>query len=121
MLAVGEHLLGDVDDRTLRMTTGMGGGMGLTLQELCGALSSGILLIGAIHGRISPEEDDSTCARLAAKYRENFLQAFGTTRCEEIRDSGYGSEGKWPCSELVERAAGILLKVLNEGDCNRAS
>lgn len=112
MLAVGEHLLGEVDNRTLRMVTGMGGGVGLTFQELCGALSSGVLLIGAIHGRTSSEADDSGCAQLAAKYRENFLQAFGSTRCKEIRDSGYGSDGKWPCSELVERAASILLDTL---------
>ena len=113
MLAVGEYLLGEVEDRVLRMTTAMGGGVGLTLQELCGALSGGVLLIGAIHGRTSPQEDDSTCAHLAAKYRERFLRSFGTTKCQEIRESGYGSDGKWPCSELVERAAGILLEVLN--------
>ena len=112
MLAVGKHLMGEVEGRILQMTTAMGGGVGLTHQELCGALSSGALLIGAIHGRTSPEEDDSACAQLAAKYREKFLQAFGATKCQEIRDSGYGSGGIRPCSELVERAAGILLDVL---------
>lgn len=113
MLAVGEYLLGEVDDQVLRMTTAMGGGVGLTEQELCGALSGGVLLIGAIHGRSSLDQDDSTCAWLAAEYREKFLQTFGTTKCQEIRNTGYGSSGKWACSELVERAAGILLEVLN--------
>ena len=112
MLAVGEHLMGKVDEQILRMMTAMGGGVGLTRQELCGALSGGVLIIGAIHGRTSPEEDDSLCAQLAAEYRQKFLQAFGTTKCQEIRDSGYGSDGRWPCSELVERAASILLEVL---------
>jgi C_GCAxxG_C_C family probable redox protein len=113
MLAVGEYLLGEVDDQVLRMTTAMGGGVGLTEQELCGALSGGVLLIGAIHGRSSLDQDDSKCARLAAEYRQRFLQTFGTTICREIRNTGYGSGGKWHCSELVERAASILLEVLN--------
>jgi C_GCAxxG_C_C family probable redox protein len=112
MLAVGEHLLGEVEERTLRMMTGMAGGVGLTLQELCGALSGGVLIIGALHGRTTPDEDDSTCAQLSAEYREKFLNEFGTTCCQEIRNQGFGSGGKWPCSELVERAAGILLQTL---------
>jgi C_GCAxxG_C_C family probable redox protein len=113
MLAVGEHVLGEIDDRTLRMTTALGGGVGLTLQELCGALSSGVLIIGAMHGRISSKEDDQGCAQLASNYRQRFLEEFGSTRCQEIRASGYGSDGKWPCSKLVERAAGILLQTLS--------
>jgi C_GCAxxG_C_C family probable redox protein len=112
MLAVGEHLLGKVDTRILKMMTAMGGGVGLSQQELCGALSGGVLLIGAIHGRTTPNEDDSTCARLAFEYRRKFLQTFGTTKCQEIRDSGYGSDAQRNCSELVERAASILLEVL---------
>jgi C_GCAxxG_C_C family probable redox protein len=95
------------------MATGLGGGVGVTLQELCGALSGGVLLIGALYGRTAPDEDDSLCSQLVAQYRKNFLQVFGSTRCHEILDSGYGLDGKWPCSELVERAAGILLEVLN--------
>ena len=51
MLAVGEHWLGQVDDRVRRMVTGLGGGVGGTQQEMCGALSGGVLLIGALYGR----------------------------------------------------------------------
>ena len=112
MLAVGEHLLGEIDDQTLRMTTAMGGGVGLTQQELCGALSSGVLLIGALYGRTTSAEDDAQCAQIAAHYRQRFLEEFGSTRCQDIRDRGFGSGGTWPCSELVERAGGILLETL---------
>jgi C_GCAxxG_C_C family probable redox protein len=113
--------MGKVDDRILRMTTGLGGGVGLTHQELCGALSGGVLLIGVVHGRSSPYEDDSTCTRLATEYREKFLQIFGRTKCQEIRDSGYGSGSKWPCSELVQHSASILLNVLHRGGHHEAS
>ena len=46
MLAVGEYLLGSIDDQVLRMTTGLGGGVGSTHQEICG------VIIGAIFGKV---------------------------------------------------------------------
>lgn len=111
MLAVGEHLWGQVDDRICRMTTGLAGGVGGTQQELCGALSGGVLLIGALHGRVRADEDDSRCKRLASLYRERFAQALGATRCGDLRATWYGSGGA-SASALVERAARILLEML---------
>lgn len=115
MLAVGEQLWGKVDERLLRISSGLAGGLGCGYQELCGALSGGVLMIGALYGRASLDEDDSECNRRVTEYRERFLRQFGTTCCQELRDRGYGSEGQWPCSELVERAAGALWQVLSEG------
>jgi C_GCAxxG_C_C family probable redox protein len=112
VLAVGEHLWGHVDDRIRRMTTGLGGGVGGTEKELCGALSGGVLLIGALHGRTRPHEDDSRCQMLVSRYRERFAQELGATLCHELRESGFGSEGTVPCSVLVERATHTLLEVL---------
>jgi C_GCAxxG_C_C family probable redox protein len=112
VLAVGEYLWGQVDERIRCMTTGLAGGVGDTRQELCGALSGGVLLIGALYGRTRPDEDDGRCLRLASRYREQFAGELGTTRCFDLRASGYGSDGKWPCSVLVERATRVLLETL---------
>lgn len=114
MLAVGEHLWGQVDARILRMTTGLAGGVGGCEEELCGALNGGALLIGDLFGRTSPTEDDILCGEIVCRYRDRFLQKFNTTRCHDLRESGYGSEGMWPCSTLVEGAARILLDVMDE-------
>jgi C_GCAxxG_C_C family probable redox protein len=116
VLAVGEHLWGQVDSQIRRMTSGLAGGVGCGHQELCGALSGGTLIIGSLYGRTSADEDDSECNRRVCAYREQFLRHFGTTRCQDIRDSGYGSDGQWPCSTLVEQAALILWRVLDESD-----
>ncbi len=113
MLAVGEYLLGYVDDWVQRMTTGLAGGVGGSHQEMCGALSGGVLLIGAMHGRTRSDEDDNQCRKLATEYRERFAQELGATLCCDLRANGYGSGGTQPCSALVERAARILLDVLN--------
>jgi C_GCAxxG_C_C family probable redox protein len=112
MLAVGEYLLGYVDYWMQRMTTGLTGGVGRSRQEVCGALIAGVLLIGAVHGRTQPNEDDSECQRLAAEYRERFAQELGAALCCDLRANGYDSGGTQPCSMLVEQAARILLQVL---------
>ena len=113
MLAVGEHTLGDLDDRTLRMATGFSGGIGVTFRDLCGALTAGVMLIGAIHGRSHPSEDDTRCQELATIYRDRFAQDLGSVYCHELRAEKYGDQGQEPCSVLVERAARILLSVLD--------
>ncbi|MFC2029588.1 C-GCAxxG-C-C family protein [Chloroflexota bacterium] len=114
MLAVGEHLWGEVDDRVLRMTTGLAGGLGSCQQELCGALNGGALIIGALNGRTSADVDDTLCGEMVCRYRDRFQAEFNTTQCYGLQQSGYGSEGQWPCSTLVEGAARILLDVLDE-------
>jgi C_GCAxxG_C_C family probable redox protein len=113
VLAVGEHLLGPLADQVRKMSSSLAGGVGSSQQELCGALSGGALIIGALYGRTLPDQDDEECASLVSTYREGFLAEFGTTRCADLRASGFGSEGQWPCSTLVERAATMLLELLN--------
>jgi hypothetical protein len=48
MLAVGEHTFGRVDNQTLKLSTGFAAGVGETRQDPCGALSAGIIFIGAM-------------------------------------------------------------------------
>jgi len=114
MLAVGGHVLADPDPRLVRMTTGFAGGVGETEQEMCGALSAGIMLIGALHGRNSLEEDDWQALRLAAHYRERFAAELGTTRCGLLYERVHAPGGLGSCSVVVERAARILLGLLAE-------
>lgn len=114
MLAVGERYLEPFDEGYVRMSTGFGGGVGRSREELCGALTAGVMLIGALHGRAHIGEDEDDCVRLTDRYRTRFRQAFGETNCGALRRSGFGSDGHTPCSTLVERAAGILLCVLEE-------
>jgi C_GCAxxG_C_C family probable redox protein len=114
VLAVGEHLWGSVDDRILRMSSCLAGGLGCGYQELCGALSGGSLLIGGLYGRTAPDQEDEECNLRVCRYRELFHERFGTTQCQAIRDSGYGSDGPYSCSSLVEQAVQLLLEVLDE-------
>ncbi len=112
MLAVGEHVLGSVDEQAVRMTTGFSGGVGVTYRDICGALSAGIMIIGSLYGRTQTSQDDTRCQRLATQYRDCFNNKLGSPYCYELRAERYGSKNQEPCSALVRRAAHIFLEIL---------
>ena len=112
MLAVGEHVLGKTARRYVRLATGLGGGVGGTRQDICGALSGGVMVIGGLYGRNSAEDDDQPAYDLATRYRERFLAELGSTRCDVLYEQVQAPGGPGSCSFLVERAARILLELL---------
>ena len=111
---MGEHLIPDWQPTYLRLATGLGGGLGGTREEMCGALSGGVLLIGLLFGRESASEDDTQAYELSERYWERFLAAMGATQCARLREAIEAPEGPGTCVPLVEQAAGILLEILDE-------
>ena len=115
MLVVGEHVLGDLQSQSARMATGLAGGVGNTQQEMCGALSGGVMVISGLLGRSSSAESDEPALTLATQYRERFLQELGDTQCARLREMIHAPDGLGSCASLVERAATVLLELLEEG------
>jgi C_GCAxxG_C_C family probable redox protein len=116
MLAVGGHVLGELEPRYVRMATGLGGGVGGSREELCGALSGGVLVIGGALGRATLDEDDEPAYALAVRYRERFLAELGFTQCAPLRERVEAPGGLGSCAELVEHAARMLLELLDESE-----
>ena len=114
LLVVGEHVLGGLEPQCARMATGFAGGVGDGQQEMCGALSGGVLVIGALLGRTSLSGDDRPALALATRYRERFRAELGATQCAWLRDMVHAPGGLGSCALLVERAAMILLELLAE-------
>jgi len=78
-------------------------------------LSGGVMVIGGLFGRTSAEEDDKRAIGLAQRYRELFLETFGDTQCRPLRDKVvYAPGGLESCGALVERAAHVLMALLEE-------
>jgi C_GCAxxG_C_C family probable redox protein len=115
LLAVGEHLLGYLEPQCATMATGFAGGVGDTRQEMCGALSGGTLVIGMLFGRSDVATDDKLAIDLTARYRERFLAELGDTQCARLHEMVHASGGMGSCAVLVERAAMILMHVLDQG------
>lgn len=69
----------------LRLACGFGAGMGRK-EEVCGAISGGILVLGLRHGR-SEQDDRSATETTYAKTRElmeRFQQRHGTFICKQL-------------------------------------
>lgn len=97
------------------MATGFSGGLGDTGEELCGALSGGAMVIGALYGRSTRDEDDQPAVERAEVYRERFVEAFGYTRCRELRERIVTvPDGLGTCGALVAEAAMVLMDVLED-------
>ncbi len=115
MLTVGEHVLDDLEPRCVQMATGLAGGVGNTQQEMCGALSGGVMVIGGLLGRTSLSESDQPVLTLSTRYRQRFVAEFNDTLCARLRETAvYAPGGLGSCAVLVERAATILLELLTE-------
>jgi len=114
LLTVGEHVLGDLEPQCARMATGLAGGVGDTQQEMCGALSGGVLIIGGLLGRKSLNESDRPALDLATRYRAHFLEQLRATQCARLREMVHAPDGLGSCAALVERAATILLELFVE-------
>jgi C_GCAxxG_C_C family probable redox protein len=115
VLAVGGHVLGDdAAYRTVRWTAGLAGGVGGSRQEMCGALSGGVMVIGGVYGRQLASQDGRAGSEVAARFRERFREAFGVTQCEPLYDQIHAPDGLGSCAVVVERAAQMLLEILAE-------
>jgi len=115
MLAVGGHMLDQLDPVVLRMSTGFGGGVGDTQQEICGLLSVGVMLIGALHGHTGADQDNARVKTLVQRYRQRFQAEFGATTCQPLTQRVEAGQDKFSdCAQVGERAAEILLDVLEQ-------
>lgn len=113
LLAVGGHTFDDWDPRYVQLVSGLAGGVGSSRQEMCGALSGGVIVIGGLLGRQSAEEDDADASALAAEYRNRFLAELGDTQCDRLRRVIEAPDGPGTCAPLVEQSAAILLELLD--------
>lgn len=113
--AVGEYLWGEVDDSIQMISTGFSGGVGGSHEELCGGVSGGAVILGLLYGRTTNDEAQMIrCKRLISTHRDRFVETFGTTVCQELRDAQFGADEQNPCSAMIAPAAFMLLDILEE-------
>ena len=113
MIAVGDHYFGKTPELLLRASTSFGGGIGGCREEICGALSGGILVMGALMGRTLPSESDERLRALVRLLRERFRAALGHTQCNPIRNSMPEQEKR--CAPVVAEGARLVVEII-EGE-----
>lgn len=112
MLAVGEHYLSPLPDLLVRVSCPFGGGIGGCRQEICGALSGGIILLGALWGRVSSQENDDRLKALVCRLREEFEAYYGSSTCQPIRDKARDEQDG--CIHVVEMGVEMVVRLIEE-------
>lgn len=112
MITVGDHYLGKTPELLIRAACPFGGGLGGTKEELCGVLSGGTLILGAMRGRASPQEKDEALYALVRQFRERFIAHAGTTQCQAIYNRF--PDVRKRCAPLVVEGTRILMTLLEE-------
>jgi len=91
---------------------GFGGGIAGTFEEVCGALSGGVLTIGSLLGRDFPNSNQQVLGKLTGQFRQRFLDEFGSTHCQTLRMGFTEKNACHGCARLSARTAEILADLL---------
>ena len=105
---------------------GFGGGVGGSQEELCGAVSGGVLVLSLLHPH-TDGEDRAGKVRLyaqAKEFRRRFQEVFGLTRCGDLLRARPGVTERNPasqrrgvtahCDNMIVTAVEILEQMLQE-------
>ena len=112
--AIVEAYGNDTGNDIPKVATAFGGGIGRTKQDVCGALTGGILALGHLFGRNEPGVDWTDAAELAAKLKRRFVREHGTTVCGALLATFGPQENMMRCKQLSGEVAAMLADILDE-------
>ena len=122
-----DDLTGLDRDTAARLASSFGGGMG-RMREVCGTVSSALLVLGLVCGYADPASPEAKKAHYA-RVRElarRFREQNGSIICRELLSGVETTPGgdpeprtaeyyaRRPCPRLAAQAAGILEEMLKE-------
>jgi len=112
--SVVEHVEESQSGALYRLATPFGGGVGGSHEELCGAMSGGVMAVGYFTGRDHAEEDAAPSKAIAAVLRERFQDQYGCTQCGAILDKMGPQASSEKCAALVAITADLVMSLLEE-------
>jgi C_GCAxxG_C_C family probable redox protein len=75
----------DIPAEAVSMLTGLGGGVGGTRDNTCGAITGGVAALGLAHGRRTPPAGDRLWTyEVSRDFVSRFRTAFGETVCNDL-------------------------------------
>ena len=102
----------ELPEVALRMATPFGGGVG-GCEDLCGALSGGVVGIGAAIGRSEAKGDKSASYNAAKQLHEQFLRNFGSSLCKELNHGDFKSrEHGTRCKNFTLETVRMTYRIL---------
>jgi C_GCAxxG_C_C family probable redox protein len=126
VLAAKSELTGLSVTDSLKIATGFGAGMAM-MQKTCGAVTGAYMVIGAMHGRVNPDDEASRerTYALIGEFNRRFTELHGGLNCRELLGIDLTSEKgleeakredyfQSKCSKYVADAEKILEDILEQ-------
>jgi C_GCAxxG_C_C family probable redox protein len=99
-------------DQAKQLATPFGGGIGRS-QDVCGALTGGVLGIGAALGRTEPSDDKMRSYDAAGVLYRSFLGRFGSVGCSALNRGDFTSPEHRPrCGGFVAEATRLAVEAI---------
>lgn len=102
------------EDYPVRIASGFCGGLGRTHEDVCGALTGGVLAVGYLLGRMEAGKDIGEASRVISEFRRRFLEAFGSTNCAVLLQRLGEQEKGIKCKRMTAQATGMLSDILEK-------
>ena len=99
-----------------KLTSGFCGGIGECKQDVCGALSGGIIALGSIYGRQEGGQDISKLVSLSSELRQLFIEEFKTTVCKDVIVNLENMEGYNGCKDLTAKTTWLLYNLIKNNN-----
>ena len=79
---------------------------------LCGALASGIVCIGLLYGRTTPQDDLTCVDEIAFELHRRFLEEFGEKECRALRLKYVPLSANHTCEYVYKRTTELAVQLL---------
>jgi len=96
-----------LEQNALRLAAGFGGGM--AMEDKCGALTAGIMVLGVMFVQVNAHES-TKIKELTLELFENYRKAMGAIDCAPLKEKHRTEELK--CRNVIIKAAEILDRIV---------
>ncbi len=106
------ELFPEKSGKVCKAASGFCGGIGGCHQDICGALSGGIIALGSIYGREEGGADISKLVFLSVELRRLFIEEFKTTVCKDVIENLKNIPECKDCKDVTAKTAWLLYTLL---------
>ena len=102
------------DPQSIKAASAFLGGIGKSHQDVCGALTGGLVALGVLYGRSDASKSNEALAAMAAQFRTVFIEELGSTNCAQLIKNKIDPTPDYTCIQLTRDAAGLLADILED-------
>ena len=108
------ELFPERSDTVSKVASGFCGGIGKCREDVCGALSGGVIALGSIYGREKGGDDISELVFLSAELRRLFIEEFKSTVCKKVIENIENRPEYDDCKDVTTKTARLLYDLVKK-------